>query len=128
MGIFYMTQAALDNGVNTASANLRSIFTNATTTPTLPSASQLKTEVASAGGGMLATGSGLAVEIRQLSSLSSGQIAVTDGTIDYGYPLPNDTPGTPLALRATSSVIIIAPGFYPTTTVESFAIIRRQAK
>lgn len=123
MGIYYMTQSALDAGVNTTAAGLRTAFSDFTTQAATPSAATLKTEIAQAAGGLV-TADSLAVEIRQLSSLSGGAVAVADGTTDYGTASTQDMGGTPLALRATSSVIVFAPGFSGYTKVESAAIIR----
>jgi Flp pilus assembly protein TadG len=125
MGLFYMTQSALDAGVNTTANNLRNMFSS-TTPQTLPSATMLKASVVTNAGGLIYNNSGLAVEIRQMSSLNGGTVAITDGTVDFGSaPVVTATVPPPLVLRAQSNVVTFAPGFKLVAVVESTAIVRR---
>jgi hypothetical protein len=75
---------------------------------------------------MISNDASLAVEIRQLASLSAVKVPVTDGVAEYGTSATNANVGSSLALRATSTVIIFAPGFSAFTTVESSAIVHRE--
>jgi Flp pilus assembly protein TadG len=118
VGIYYLVQSSLDAGIIGTADALRSSFS--TTSPTFPNASTLKTEVVAHSGGMIRNDSTLAVEIRQLTSLDSAVLPVTDGTIDYGSATST------LVLRARSSVVTFAPGFGSLANVSSSAILRRQ--
>jgi hypothetical protein len=82
--------------------------------------------VANSAGALISDDSSLAVEIRQITSLSAGSVPITDGVADYGTAANDTTVGSALALRATSTVIIFAPGFSAFTTVESSAIVHRE--
>lgn len=119
VGIFFMAQSALDTGVIKTAETLRSNFTTGTTA-TLLNAGQLKTSVSASAGAIIANDASLAVEIRQLSSLTSSTVAVVDGTVDYG-----STTST-LVLRAQSSVVTLAPGLGGLSTIHSSALVRRQ--
>jgi hypothetical protein len=57
MGLYYMTQAALDDGVLAEANNLRNSF-NTGTGPVLPSGSSLNSAIGGAGGGCSATTAG----------------------------------------------------------------------
>lgn len=119
VGIFFMAQSALDTGVITTAETLRANFTTGTTA-TLLNAGQLKTSVSSSAGAMIANNASLAVEIRQLSSLTSSSVPIVDGTVDYG-------PSTStLVLRAQSTVVTLAPGLSALGTIHSSALVRRQ--
>jgi Flp pilus assembly protein TadG len=126
MGIYYITQSALDSGVNQTAASLRSLFSNATSPPPLPSAAALKAQVVNSAGAMISNDASLAVEIRKMTDLSAGPVPITDGVAEYGTASTNTAAGTSLALRATSTVLIFAPGFSAFTTVESSAIVHRE--
>jgi Flp pilus assembly protein TadG len=119
LGVFYMTQSALESGVIRTAITLRTNFTTGTTA-TLPDAGSLKSSVVSNGGAMINNDGNLAVEIRQLTSLTSGSVAIVDGTSDYG------TNTSTLVLRAKASVTPFAPGFSSLMTVYSSALVRRQ--
>ncbi len=118
ISIYYLTQASLDAGVNNTAGYLRSQFTSAS--PTFPTAAALKAKVVSTSGGVIYNNSTLAVEIRQLTTLAAGAVAITDAARDYG-----STTST-LVLRAQSSVVTFAPGFSSLAYVRSSAIVRRQ--
>jgi Flp pilus assembly protein TadG len=123
MGIYYMTQSALDAGVNATATILRNSF-NSAGTPTLPTGAQLKQYVVSNSGQLVYNTPALAVEIRQLSSLAATATPIADGTTDYG----TTNLSVPLALRAQSSVVIIAPGFGALINVVASAIVRREGR
>jgi hypothetical protein len=113
-----MTQSALDTGVVRTAETLRTNFTTGSTATSLD-ASALKSSVVSSAGGMISN-SNLSVELRQLSSLSSATVAITDGTVDYG-----STTST-LVLRAQATVLTLAPGLGGLNTIYSSSLIRRQ--
>jgi Flp pilus assembly protein TadG len=119
VGIFYMAQSALDTGVAKTAETLRTNFTTGTTA-TLLGASALKSSVVTSAGAMITNDSTLAVEIRQLTSLSSASVPIVDGTVDYG-----STTST-LVLRAKSTVVTLAPGLGGLNTIYSSALVRRQ--
>lgn len=119
VGIFYMAQSALDTGVIKTAETLRTNFTTGTTA-TLLDAGALKTSVATSAGAMVINNATLSVEIRQLSSLSSGIVAIVDGTVDYG------TSTSTLVVRAQSTVVTLAPGLGGLNTIYSSALVRRQ--
>lgn len=119
VGIFYTAQSALDTGTVKTAETLRTNFTTGSTA-TLLSAGQLKSSVASGAGAMISNDSTLLVEIRQLSSLSSGNVPIADGTVDYGNA------GSTLVLRTQSSVVTLAPGLSGLNTIYSSALVRRQ--
>jgi Flp pilus assembly protein TadG len=118
VGIFYMTQSALDTGVVKTAETLRTNFTTGTTATSL-GASALKSNVVAGAGGMLSTAT-VSVELRQLTSLTSASVAIADGTVDYG-----STTST-LVLRAQASVLTLAPGLGGLSTIYSSSLIRRQ--
>jgi len=119
MGVYYMAQSALDAGVNATANALRNSF-NTGSTPVLPSGSSLKTSVAHDAAG-LAGSSNLAVDLRLLTNLDAGAVAISDGTVD------NITTNVPIVLRASANVITLAPGFGALTYVESSAVLRFNA-
>jgi Flp pilus assembly protein TadG len=119
MGIYYMTQSALDAGVNSTANGLRNSF-NTGTEPVLPSGSSLKSSIASNAAG-LAGGSNLVVDLRLLTNLDAGAVAISDGTVD------NITTNVPIVLRASANVVTLAPGFGALTKVESSAVLRFNA-
>lgn len=119
VGIFYMTQSALDAGLIRTADNLRNTFTTGTN-PTMPTASTLKASVSTNSGGTVRNTSSLAVEIRPLAALDAAVLPVTDGTVDYG------TATSTLVLRAQTSVVTFAPGFGSLAQARSSAMIRRQ--
>lgn len=118
VGVFYITQAALDNGVLRTAEQTRVGFATGTTV-TLPTAQTLKSSVVQFAGALVGNNTNLAVELRQLSSLSGGTVAITDGVVDVG------TTTSPLVLRAKAKVTIFAPGFSALTWVTSSAMVRR---
>jgi Flp pilus assembly protein TadG len=119
VGIFYMVQSALDTGVSNTALTLRANF-NTGTTAVLLDAGTLKSSVVASSGSLIANNSGLAVEIRQLTSLASGNVPIADGTVDYGSNTST------LVLRAQSTVMTLAPGLGGLNTVYSSAMVRRQ--
>jgi len=116
LGIFFMAQAALDNGLVSEAVAVRENLVAGT----LPSAAAIKTGVASNAGGLISNNATLKVEIRTLTDLSSGSIPITDGATDYG-----STTST-LVMRASGQVITFVPGFSSFATVTSTALVRRQ--
>ena len=119
VGIFYMAQSALDTGVIKTAETLHTNFTTGTTA-TLLNAAQLKTSVSTSAGALISNDSTLAVEIRQLTSLTSAAVPIVDGTVDYGSST------TTLVVRAQSSVVTLAPGLGGLNTIYSSALVRRQ--
>ena len=116
LGIYAMTQVALDNGLIAEAEIVREDLVAGT----LPSASTIKAGVFNAAGGLLANNSTLAVEVRTLTDLDSASVAITDGFQDYG------TTTSTLVLRASGQVISFAPGFGSLNTVRSAVLVRRQ--
>jgi Flp pilus assembly protein TadG len=116
LGIYFMTQVALDNGLIAEAEIVRA----ALVTGTLPSAATIKTGVVTAAGALVSNNSTLKVEIRTIADLSSGAVAIVDGATDYG------TTTSTLVLRASGQVISFAPGFGSINTVTSAALVRRQ--
>jgi Flp pilus assembly protein TadG len=116
LGIFFMAQTALDNGVISESETVRESLVAGS----LPSAASIKAGVVTAAGTLVSNNANLKVEIRALSDLTSGAVAITDGATDYG------TTTSTLVLRASGQVISFAPGFGSFNTVTSTVLLRRQ--
>ena len=116
LGIYFMTQVALDNGLIAEAEAIREDLV----VGTLPSAATIKAGVVTAAGALVSNNSTLKVEIRTLADLSAGSVAIVDGTQDYG------TTTSTLVLRASGQVITFAPGFGSINTVTSAALVRRQ--
>lgn len=119
LGVFYFAQSALDTGVLKTAQTLYVGFRTGTTA-TLPSASSLKSTVASNSGGMINNDGTLSVEIQPITNLSGGTVAITDGVNNYG------TATSTLILRAQATVVTFAPGFSVLAVASSSAIVRRQ--
>ncbi len=122
MGVYYYAQVSLDAGVLKTAEALYTNFHTGTSTPTMPPAATLKTNIKTYGGSMSLIGANLKVEIRQLTSLTAGAVAITDGTVDYG------SANSILALRAESSFTTFVPGLGSLATVRSSALVRRQGR
>jgi Flp pilus assembly protein TadG len=120
MGLYYMTQAALDNGVLATANNLRNSF-NTGTAPVLPTGSSLKSSIVGAGGGLLGNNGMLAVDLRALTTLDAGGVAIADGTVDAV------STNVPIVLRAKANVTAFAPGFGASTQVLSSVVLRFNA-
>jgi Flp pilus assembly protein TadG len=116
LGIYFMTQVALDNGLISEAESIRESLVAGS----LPSASTIKAGVVTSAGALVSNNSTLAVEVRTMADLDTGPIPIADGFTDYG----NTT--SVLALRASSQVISVAPGFGSINTVTSTALVRRQ--
>jgi len=116
LGVYAMTQVALDNGLIAEAEIVREDLVAGT----LPSASTIKSGVVTAAGALVSNNSTLAIEIRTLTDLDAGPVAISDGFTDYG------TTTSVLVLRASSQVISFAPGFGSITAVTSAALVRRQ--
>ena len=122
LGIYYMTQTALDAGVIRTADDLRNSF-NYAATPVFPTADALKATVAANAGGLItATDSSLTVEIRPMATFSGTVVPITGGVADYGDGR------SVLVLRAQSSVIALAPGFSNLTKVTAISLLRRQGR
>jgi Flp pilus assembly protein TadG len=119
VGIFYMAQSALDTGVIKTAETLHANFSTGSAA-TLLDAGALKSSVASSAGAMITNDSTLAVELRQISSLTTPNIPIADGTVDYG------SSSSTLVLRAQSTVVTLAPGLGSLNKIYSSALIRRQ--
>jgi Flp pilus assembly protein TadG len=124
IGIFYMTQAALNTGVVKEADALRTAFTTGTFAP--PSDSAVKTNVATFAGGIIANNSTLMVNVAPLTTLSAATVAITDGGDSWGSAANDGVSGTTLVLRAQSNVLVFAPGFGSLAKVRASAIVRRQ--
>lgn len=124
IGIYYMTQSALDTGVIAVADSLRNDLNRAKTVA-LPSAADLKGKVATSAGGLVRNDTTLSVEIRPVTALAAGAVPITDGVAD-----PGTSPSGVLALRAQASVLGLAPGFTNLTQarVTSTALIRLQGR
>jgi Flp pilus assembly protein TadG len=116
LGIYFMTQIALDNGVIVEAETVRAGLV----TGNLPSAATVKAGVVTGAGALVSNNSTLKVEVRTLADLSAGAVAIVDGATDYG------TTTSTLVLRASGQVISFAPGFGSINTVTSAALVRRQ--
>jgi Flp pilus assembly protein TadG len=120
LGLYYMTQVALDSGTVQAAESLRSVFSTGAT-PVTPTGAALKSSiVANSGSGLVS--SGLIVEVQPLANLGGGTVAVTDGLTNYG------SAWTPLVLRAKYSFSTFMPGFAATWSINASAIVRRQGQ
>ena len=120
LGLYYMTQMALDGATLKAAEGLRANFGTGTT-PVTPSGSTLKSTIVSGA----ATGiqsSGLIVEVQPLANLGGGAVAITDGLTSYG------SAWTPLVLRSKYTMGVFMPGWGSTMSVYSSAIVRRQGQ
>lgn len=120
LGVYFMAQSALDSAVARTAESLRRSF-NTSTVTTFPNAATLKSRVATYSGGMIQNNTNLAVEIRQLTSLTGAKVEIVDATNDYG------SDASVLALRAKSSVLSFLPGF-SSFKVSSTALVRRQGR
>ncbi len=115
LGIYFSMQSALDAGLLTTAEGLRSNLA-ASSTSSLPAAAALKTTI-STNGGTLLSFSTLAVDVRQLSTLSAGAVAIADGTIE------SSVPGDVLVVRAQMTMPFV-PGT-TMATMTSTSIVRR---
>lgn len=120
IGLYYMTQSALDTGVVRTADSLRNGFN--TVGSTRPDAAALKTAIVSRAGAIIANDGTLAVEIRPLAGLAAGIVPITDGVADYGATT------SVLVLHAQSSVVSIVPSFSVLTKVTATSVIRRQGR
>ena len=115
IGVYFTLQSSLDVGVLTTAETLRTnMFVGSSYSP--PTAAVLKSAIRNNGGAVLSL-SNLAVDVRQLSTLSSGPVAVVDGSDDWGGS------GSILIVRAQTTML-----FLPGTTVltmTSTSMIRR---
>jgi Flp pilus assembly protein TadG len=118
LGIFFMTQVSLDNGLIAEAETVRADLVAGT----LPTAATIKAGVVSNAGALVKNNSTLSVEVRTLTDLDSSAIAIVDGYSDYG------TTTSTLVLRAQGQAITFIPGFGSIFTVTSAAMIRRQGK
>jgi Flp pilus assembly protein TadG len=116
LGIYFMTQVSLDNGLIAEAETIRENLV----VGTKPSAAAIKTGVVAASGALISNNSTLMVEIRTLADLDSGTVPIVDGATDYG------TTTSTLVLRASGQVISFAPGFGSINTVTSAVLMRRQ--
>jgi Flp pilus assembly protein TadG len=116
LGIYFMTQVALDNGLIAEAEAIREDLV----VGTKPSAATIKAGVVTNAGALVSNNSTLMVEIRTLTDLDSGTVPIVDGATDYG------TTSSTLVLRASGQVISFAPGFGSINTVTSAVLVRRQ--
>jgi Flp pilus assembly protein TadG len=115
LGVYFVLQSALDLGVLTTAETLRTNMAVGRTYTT-PTASAVKAAIASNGGAVMAVAN-LAVDVRQLSTLSAAATPVVDGTYDWGGS------GSVLILRAQTTMPLL-PGTSLLTLV-STSIVRR---
>jgi Flp pilus assembly protein TadG len=115
VGVYFTLQSSLDTGVLATAETLRSnMVAGSAFAP--PTAAALKTMIISNGGAILGVSS-VAVDVRQLTTLSAGAVAVADGTDDWGGS------GSVLVVRAQTTL-----PFLPGTTslaVLATSIVRR---
>ena len=116
LGIYAMTQVALDNGLISEAEIVRENLVAGT----LPTAATIKAGVVTSAGALVSNNATLAVEVRTLADLDGGSVAIVDGFTDYGSAT------SVLVLRASGQVISFAPGFGLINTVTSSALVRRQ--
>ena len=115
LGIYFTLQSALDLGVLTTAETLRTNMAVGRTY-TAPTASVLKAAIAANGGAVLLVAS-LAVDVRQLSTLSAANQPVVDGVDDWGGS------GAILVVRAQTTMPLL-PGA-TLLTMNATAIVRR---
>jgi len=118
LGVFFMTQVALNSGLISEAEIVRADLVAGT----LPTAAAIKAGVANNAGGLISNNSTLLVEIRTLTDLSTASVPITDGYQDFG------TTTSTLVLRGSAQVFTFAPGFGSLNTVVSAAMVRRQGK
>jgi len=119
LGVYYMTQSALDIGVlNTVEAYRNAFTLNQTFTP--PTGAAVKASVAANAGGLITNDSTLTVDVQQLTTLAAQALPISDQVADFGSATSS------LALRAQSSVICFVPGCAQTLTARAVALMRRQ--
>jgi Flp pilus assembly protein TadG len=124
IGLYYMTQSALNTGLIKTADEIRNSF-NYATSPVFPSAETLKDNIATKAHGLITkTDPSFAVEIRPMAALSGAVVPITDGVNDYGG---SDTRSV-LVLRAQTPVVAIAPGFSNLTKVTAAVLLRRQGR
>ncbi len=120
LGVYYMTQSALDSGVGqTADALVNTFYTSSV--PSTPSVASLQAQIASKAGGLVQTGS-VSVDLQPLSNLSTASVAIGANPPNIGAPR------SLLALRAQAKVVGFAPGFGSLLVVRSWSLVRRQGQ
>ena len=112
-GIYFTLQSSLDIGVLTTAETLRASWLGATSCS--PSATTLKTSIRTNGGAPLSLTT-LAVDIRQLATLSSAAVAIVDGSADTGGS------GIAMVLRAQTTMSLLPVG--TPVTVAATSIVR----
>ncbi len=130
MGIYYMTQAALDTGVNAEADALNTTFYTQVT-PSTPSAATLKSQIASKAGAMI-NASALLVDLQPFTNLTAAAIPIGTNAPSLGTAgtcsNQSSCGGSVLALRAQSPVMSFAPGFGALLVVRSSVLLRRQGQ
>ena len=132
MGIYYMTQSALDAGVNAEADVLNNAYFNQGTAPALTTAI-LQSQIASKAGGLIKP-STLQVDFGLLSNLTGSVKAIGTNPLTGGAAGSCTTAtvtscgGTILALRAQSPVLSFAPYFGSLLVVRSAVLVRRQGQ
>ena len=130
IGIYFMTQAALDSGVNSEADALNSVFLSQAT-PTTPTVTALQTAIATKAGGLV-TASTLAVDLQPFSNLTLTTVAIGTNAPNIGSAgtcsSQSSCGGTILALRAQAPVMTFAPFFGKALKVRSSVLVRRQAQ
>jgi Flp pilus assembly protein TadG len=121
IGLYNASKMALDTGVIKTSEDLQARFATGTT-PSLPAAGTLKSNLAAYAGGFIDGSSNLKVEVQPLQNLSSANVAITDGLANYG------SAKTVLAIRASYVSTSFVLGMNNTVTVYSSALVRRQSQ
>ncbi len=118
VGLYYSFKMQLDNGVQKEAEALQKAFSTGTT-PTLPTASQMKASVTTYAGTLINNQTVLAVEVQPLQNLDTASVAISDGLASYG------SAHTVLAIRASYTVPQVLP-IGPTPIIYSSALVRRQ--
>ena len=130
MGIYYMTQAAIDSGVNAEADALNATFYTQAT-PTTPTVATLQSQIASKAGAMVSA-STLLVDLQPFSNLTLASVPIGTNAPNLGSAgtctSQSSCGGTVLALRAQSPVLSFAPGFGSLLVVRSSVLLRRQGQ
>ena len=130
VGIYYMTQAALDSGVNAQADALNTTFLSQST-PTAPTAAALQSAIASKAGGLVSA-STVVADLQPFSNLTSAPVAIGSNAPNIGSAgtcsSQSSCGGTILALRAQAPVVSFAPFFGTGLKVRSAVLVRRQAQ
>ena len=114
VGLIYLTQATLQGATLSAADNI--LTTNFTPPPTV---SSIRSVLCAKSANLYACDTTLKVELNTLKELSTGTVALSDGTIGIG------SSGAPLVLRTQTTATVFTPGLGSFATVSASAVLRR---